>query len=636
MKRTILQRGTDSPKLAALTKAIAVIGILYQLYCTMIRATNPGIIRPVHVLFLLTISYFTAPKPGKSNGTRLFWWIIDTILLIGVIGSTIYVLKNQAAWMMRYPISSTDLDYLFAGLTLIMVLVMTQRLLGWPMVILALAAIAYCLFGHYLSGSFRILRITPRKMVTTMYYMQEGFFCSLMGTCLTYVLPFVFVGKLMEICGTGDYFTELAGRLTGRTRGGPAKVAVFSSALFGTVSGAGTANVVATGTFTIPLMKKVGYPSHFAAAVEAVASTGGQIMPPVMASAAFLAADLSGIPYGTIALAALVPAIIYYASLYITIDLEAGRLSMKAMDDSDIASWKAVFSRCYLLMPLLAIVLVMVVLNKSPIRGAFYAMLCGVILLFINPKTRPSFKEGVKIVAGAIYKTAISMATIGSAFLCASVVVAILNMTGVAVKLSAAILSVGQGNVLFSLLLTAVIITILGMGLPVAASYVIAASICVNSLVALNIPLIATHLFILHFASLSALTPPVCLSAYAAAGISGDPPMKVGFTAVRIGLVAFMLPFFFAINPDMLIVVNGAGAAVRTAITAMIGCTGVAVSTIGWYRRNVSWPMRIAFLLGGILMAAPSVYTDIIGGAIIVAALFLHLYLSGKVKKLNP
>lgn len=625
MKGTVLKAGTDSPKLLILIKIFAVIGVVYQLYCTTIRATNPGVIRPVHVLFLLTMAYFVAKKPGKSNGVKGFWWVIDTVLLLSVLGSTIYVIADQTAWMRRYPISSTNWDYFFAAMTLVMVLVMTQRLLGWPMVALSLVAICYCLFGHNLHGTFRILRITPRKMVTTMYYMQEGFFNSLMGICLTYVLPFVFVGKLMEICGTGDYFTLLASRLTGKSRGGPAKVAVFSSALFGTVSGAGTANVVATGTFTIPLMKKTGYPSHFAAAVEAVASTGGQIMPPVMASAAFLAADLSGIPYGTIALAALVPAIIYYASLYISIDLEAGRLQLKAMDDADIASWKEVLGGIYLLSPLAAIILVMVVLNNSPVRGAFYAMICGVVLFFINPKTRMPLWDGIKAIGEAMYKTAVSMATIGMAFLCASVVVAILNMTGIAVKLSSLILSIGQGSLLLSLLLTAVIITILGMGLPVAASYVIAASICVTPLVTLNVPLVAAHLFILHFASLSALTPPVCLSAYAAAGISGDPPMKVGFTSVRIGLVAFLLPFFFAMSPDMLIVINGAWPAIRTALTALIGCAGISFSMIGWYRKDVSWPLRAAFLIGGCMMAAPSARTDILGAVILAAALVLHL-----------
>lgn len=628
--KTIPKKGTDSEILEKLAKIIAVVGVLYHIYCLMIKATNPGVIRPIHVLFLMTMAYFIAPKPGKSNGVKLFWWIVDSLLLLGVIASTIYVIIDQDAWMMRYPISSTNLDYLFSLITLIMVLIMAQRLLGWPMVFLAVVAIVYCLFGNHLSGTFRIIKITPRKMLTTMYYMQEGFFCSLMGTCLSYVLPFVFVGKLMEICGTGDYFTELASRLTGKSRGGPAKVAVFSSALFGTVSGAGTANVVATGTFTIPLMKRVGYPSYFAGAVEAVASTGGQIMPPVMASAAFLAADLSGIPYGTIAIAAIIPALIYYASLYIVIDLEAGRLHLRAMAEKDIASRRDVILQSYLLSPLVAIVLVLVVLNQSPIRGAFYAMLCGVVLFFVNPKTRKPFKESIMMICDAMYKTASSMATIGAAFLCASVVVAILNITGVAVKLSSIILSVGQGSLLLSLILTAAIVIILGMGLPVAASYVIAASICVASLTKLGIPLIAAHLFLLHFASLSALTPPVCLSAYAAAGISGDPPMKVGFTSVRIGMIAFLLPFFFAMNPDMLIVLNGTLPALQTAITALIGCTGIAFCNIGWYRKSISVPLRVLFFAGGILMTDPALITDIIGGTILFVAMVLHLSLHKK------
>jgi TRAP transporter 4TM/12TM fusion protein len=624
----VLKKGVDNLNILIVAKTVAVFGILYHLYSLMIRATSPGQLRPVHVCFLMLMAYLTTPKPGKSNVLRLCWWIVDTLLIAGVIASTVYILVDQDAWMIRYAISSTDLDFLFSAVTAIMVLVMTQRLLGWPMVIIALIGITYCLCGHYLTGPFRILRITPRKMLTTMYFMQEGFFSSLTGVCLTYVLPFVFLGKLMEICGTGDYFTELAAKLTGKSRGGPAKVAVLSSALFGTVSGAGTANVVATGTFTIPLMKKTGYESHFAGAVEAVASTGGQIMPPIMASAAFIASDLSGIPYGTLAIAAAIPAIIYYVSLYITIDIEAGRLKLRAMDATDIVSGKALLKRLYLLIPLAIIIYVLTILNQSPLKGAFYAIISGIIIFFINPKVRVTRKESILSIVDAMYKTAVAVVGIGSAFLCAGIVIAILNMTGLAVKFSASILSFGQGSTLFSLFLTAIIITILGMGLPVAASYVIAASVCVSPLLKLGIPLIAIHLFILHFASLSALTPPVCLSAYAAAGISGDPPMKVGFTSMRIGLVAFLLPFFFAQNADMLIVINGFLPALQTAVTAIIGCAGISCFIIGWYRRLIIAPLRFCFLVGGLLMADPGLYTDIVGAAVLSIALAVHLLIS--------
>ncbi|QNL45312.1 TRAP transporter fused permease subunit [Oscillibacter hominis] len=629
---TMPKTGVDNPKLLLLAKCVAAAGILYHIYSLMIRATSPGYIRPIHVCFLVIMAYLVAPKPGKKKGTILFWWIADTVLVCGVIASTVYIFIDQQSWMMRYAISSTDLDFFFSTVTAIAILVMAQRLVGWPMVLLAGAAMVYCLFGHYLSGSFRILQITPRKMMTTMYFMQDGFFSSLIGVCLSYVLPFVFVGKLMELCGTGDYFTELAAKLTGRSRGGPAKVAIVSSALFGTVSGAGTANVVATGTFTIPLMKRIGYPSHFAAAVEAVASTGGQIMPPIMASAAFLAADLSGIPYGQLAIAAVIPALIYYVSLYFSIDLEAGRLSLKAMDADDIVSWGALLKRAYLLLPLAIIIVVLTVLQQSPLKGAFYAMICGCVIYFINPKTRKSLKEGLMGIVDAMYQCASAMAGIGAAFLCASIVVAVLNMTGIAVKFSSAILQVGQGSVLLSLILTAAIVTVLGMGLPVAASYVIAASVCVNSLLKLGIPMAAAHLFILHFASLSALTPPVCLSAYAAAGISGDSPMKVGFTSVRIGLVAFLLPFFFAINPDMLVIINGAGPALRTCVTALIGCAGISFATIGWYRHSVSVISRVVFLIGGLLMIDPSLATDVAGLGVLTVTMLVHL-LTGRRKR---
>jgi len=629
----MLKKGVDNPKILLVAKIISVAAILWFLYSLMIKATSPGYIRPAHICFVLLMGYFIAPKPGKSKLAVATVWTIDTLLILGVIASTIYIFTSHDQWIIRYAINATQADVFFSIITTVVVLIMTKRLLGWPMVIVTLLAMAYGLFGHHFVGEFRTIQISWQKMFATMYNIQDGYFGMLVGVCSTYVLSFVFVGKLIEISGTGDYFTELAGRLTGRARGGPAKVAVVSSSLFGTVSGSGAANVVATGTFTIPLMKKTGYNSHFAAAVEAVASTGGQIMPPIMSSAGFLAAEISGIPYGRFALAAMVPAILYYVSLYITLDLEAGRLKLNAMDAADLQPWKRVLSRSYLLTPLMVIVLVLVVLNQSPLRGALYAMICGIILFVVNPETRVAFVPTLKKIIDAMYKTGASLAGIGAAFACASVIVAILNVTGVAVKFSSLILAIGEGSMFLSLLLTAVITIILGMGLPVAASYVIAASVCVGALLQLGVPLVAAHLFIFHFASLSALTPPVCLAAYTAGGISGDKPIKVGFTSVRIALVAFAIPFFFAVNPNMLVILNGGGPATLSFITGMIGCAGIAFFTIGWYRDTIIWPLRIGFLVGGLLMVESHLVTDMIGIAILTVAVLFHFAIRRKQHK---
>ncbi len=633
----MLNRGIDNPKIEIFVKVFAAVAIIAQLYMLLFTATSPGILRPLHVFFVCTMAYFCVPKPGKSDRTKLIWWIIDTILYIGVIGSTLHIWLDDSGWLFRMTNAMTDTDIAFSVVMVIFILVFVQRCVGWPLVILCSIFLLYAFVGQHIPGFLHMLPIKPRKIFSIIYNVQGSFYGSLCGTSVTYCLPFVVMGKIMEICGTGNYFTDFANRLAGKTRGGPAKVATISSCIFGTISGAGAANAVATGTFTIPLMKATGYPSHFAAAVEAVASSGGQIMPPIMASAGFLAAELSGIPYGTIALAAVVPALIYYINLYFAIDFTAGKHNLRGLRESQLQRWSYVLKKSYLFAPVIVVMLTMLVLKQSPLRGAAYGMIIGVALFYINPKTRQPLVKSLGMLLNTMLRAGTSFITVGLAFFCASIVSSLLNMTGLAVKASSLLLSVGQGNLLFSLVLTALLTIILGMGLPVTASYVISTSVCVSALTELGVPLLAAHMFLLHFSSLSSITPPVCLAAYAAAGISGDSPLKVGATACKIGIVSFVIPFFFAYNSDMLWVINGWLPAIRTLITAVIGVVAMSGGVVGWAMngRMPVW-LRIISFAGGLMLVHPASATDYVG-IIVCVAVFLcqKAYVAAR-KKSHP
>ncbi len=608
---------------------IAFVGIFWFIYSLCFTATPPGVLRPVFVMFVILLGYLMGPRPGKNKVVKTIVLVIDTLFLIAVIASTVHIIVDQQAWVMREALGHNKTDLFFSVMTTIAVLELTRRTIGWPLVILTILFSAYAYFGGDIPGTFRIFPYSLTDIFSQYYGTGDGLFASMVGICSTYILPFVFLGAVMEMSGTGNYFIKLANFFTGRSRGGPGKVAVVSSALFGTISGAGAANVVATGTFTIPLMKRTGYEPKFACAVESVASIGGQIMPPVMASAAFLAADLMGIPYGKLIIYAAIPAVIYYISLYITLDLEAGRLKMKPTPTEEMPEGKVLIKEIYLLLPLAIIIIEMCILGRSPLRAASIALIGGFLITELNPETRLKPVEFIVRVALSAYKACKTLMPIGGAFICASLVVAMLNLTGLGIKLSSLILSAAQGRLLLALILTMLITVILGMGLPVAASYVIAASVCAPSLVQMGVPLEAAHLFILHFASLSGITPPVALAAYTAAGIGGEKPLGVAVTACRIGLCAFFVPYCFVFGTDLLLL-NGFGPALLALIPALIGCVGICICVVGWIKYPMNWIFRLACLGGGVCLLKVGLISDLIGLAIIVASIVVHLIISRK------
>ena len=597
-------------------------GVLWFMYSLCFSATSPTIIRPVFVAFVLLLGLILGPRPGKNKVVKRIVLAVDIVFVALVVASTVYIIMDHDAWVMRTALGHNNMDIFFSVVTVIAILELTRRTVGWPLVILTLVFFLYANLGGHFPGKFKIFPYSFRQIFNQFYGTGDGLFGSMVGICSTYILPFVFLGAVMGMSGTGNYFIRLANFLTGKSRGGPAKVAVLSSALFGTISGAGAANVVATGTFTIPLMKKTGYDGRFACAVESVASIGGQIMPPVMASAAFLAADIMGIPYGQLIIYAIIPAVLYYVSLYLSLDMEAGRLNLKSSAEKR-EEGLALLKEAYLLLPLIIIIVDMCVLGRSPLRAAGFAILGGLLITEINPETRLSPKKFLMAIADSAYNACKTLMPIGGAFICASLVVALLNLTGMGIKLSSLILGVAQGHLLPALVLTMLITIILGMGLPVAASYVIAASVCAPSLIQMGAPLVAAHMFILHFASLSGITPPVALAAFTAAGIAREKPLSVAVTACRIGLCAFFVPYCFAFGTDLLLL-NGVGPALISLIPALIGCFSIVLFVIGWCTYKINIVFRILLLAAGLCMMYVGRTTDIIGIVTIVAVLVIH------------
>jgi TRAP transporter 4TM/12TM fusion protein len=606
--------------LIKLAKVISIIGILYHFYVLVVSPTAPGILRPIHILFIVLISVLTSPSSGDGKSKKIFR-VIEYLLAIGVTISTIYIIVDQEAYIIRCGIGANTPDLIFSTVSVIAILLLTKKSFGWPMVILTGIFFAYAVFGDYAPGLFKIRPMSITRIMGQLYSVENGIFGMMTGVSAAYVLPFLFLGAMMQVTGTGELFIDLANSVAGKKRGGPAKVAVISSALFGTMSGAGSANVVATGAFTIPMMIKTGYPGVFAGAVEAVASTGGQIMPPIMASAAFLAAEITGIPYGKLALAAVVPALVYYLAVYLAVDLKAGQLKLRIYKDGETKSvLDMMMKRGILLVPLLIIIFMMMIINSSPLRAATFAILSSILIALFNKDNRITLGKLID----AMYETAHGLAPVALAFAAAGITVGLLNLSGFGIRMSSLLMNLAEGNILFALILTAMITIILGMGLPVAASYVITASVCAPALVQMGIPLLPAHLFVLHYASLSSITPPVALAAYAAAGIAKENPLTVGIESVKLGLTSFLLPFLFVLGPEMLITPDMSISAIPAILFAILGTISITFGVIGWWNENFATLSRVMLILGGVLMLDTGSTTDIIGVLLVGTALAMH------------
>ncbi|WP_332719212.1 TRAP transporter permease [Pelagibacterium mangrovi] len=496
---------------------------------------------------------------------------------------------------------STGIDQvIFVGLVAV-TLVLVRKSLGWALLILAVLSLLYAYFGYLIPGKYGHGGYDLARLTSTLFLSTEGFFGVPMGVAVEYIFLFALLGTILMKMGTGEVFVDIARGLTGRVQGGPGLSAAVSSALMGTINGSAVANVVTTGTFTIPLMKRVGYSAKLAGAIEAAASSAGQILPPVMGAAAFLMAEIIGVPYSTIALAALAPGLLYVFALMIAVRLEAGKLNLARDTAGGMAFlWETLKTRGYLLIPLIGIIVLMS-FGMTPTRAAVF---CIVLALLISPWRKDTRLGPISLVL-VCRDTLISTVPIIAAVAAAGIVIGVLNLTGLGLMLSSLILEVGAGNIWLILILTALASFVLGMGLPTSAAYLLLAVLIAPALTQLGLPAISAHMFIFYFGLVSAITPPVALAAYAAASISGADANETAVESIRLGFVKLLVPFLFVTMPGILMI----GTPIQIALGIVFATIAVGVLSVafaGWLVRPMSWLERGLLIVGALLVCWPT------------------------------
>ncbi len=566
----------------------------------------------------LVATFLLVPARAREHGRPVPWH--DMVLGLLAACTAAYVVLRYPE--MSYNLSRITADRLLvAVIGLILILEATRRLFGWSLVIIALVFCAYAALSHLFSGLLAGRGSTPERIATYIYFDTNGVFGLALGVAATVIIAFIFFGACLAVTGGENFFTDIAMALMGRYRGGAAKISIASSLLFGTVSGSAVANVVVGGAITIGMMKRNGYPPHIAAAIEAVSSTGGQIMPPVMGITAFLIAENLNLPYGQIALAALAPALLYYLSLFMQADFEAARTGLKGAPRSELPRARDVMRRGWVfLAPLLVLIYMLVIENN---RADFAGIVAaGVTLLLPSIYGRGHLRPAN--IAAIVERTGRGMLDIAVVCALAGIVMGALNLSGILFKITLILSSLSLGHPLVLLLLVAAICVVLGMGLPSLVIYVLLAVLVAPSLVQLGIDPLGAHLFIFYFGMLSMITPPVCLATFAAMSIAGSKMWPTGWAGMRFGIVAYIVPFIFALSPTLLM--KGPWLDVVLAcLTAAAGVAALSAGCAGYALQRLAWPGRLAYIAAGLALLPPPASWELIavnaGGATLAVTL---------------
>ena len=577
----------------------------------------------IMTVFCMTLVIYPFEKKPKVNHVSL----VDWLLIIGSIAGSAYAIWEYLDRFMRLGML-TEMDIFFGCLMLFLGLEVGRRVIGWSLTLVSIVLILYSLYGFVIPGHFGHGGFDLEAVVTQVYAGMEGYYGLSAKMMIQYVAPFILMGAFLEKSGAGDFFIRLAFALTRNTVGGPAKAAVIGSALLGSISGSAVANVSSTGVLTIPMMKKIGYKGEFAGAVEAAASTGGQIMPPIMGAAAFLMAEFTGEPYGTIAMRAILPAVLYFTGIYIAVHLEAKKLGLKGIPREQLPRVRQLLPKIYLLAPLVLLV-VMVSTNMYTMAfSAAIAIVAAVAVGLVNnvveiaskSSNREDFLTFGKII-DALEGGAKGSITVAVACGVAGIISGCITVTGLASKLLSTIVSLSGGHMIIALALTMLCCIVLGMGVPTTANYCIMAATCAPILMdpSIGVTKMAAHFFVFYFGIVADITPPVALAAYAGSAIAKADPMKTGFNATKLAIAAFIVPYIFAFSPQMLFVdVTGAFQVVQICISALLGIFGVAAALNGFLYRPIPALLRVAMAVGGLGMMIPGTATDIAGFVLVV------------------
>ncbi len=604
---------------AKLITAIAIAFSLFQIWATGL-AVVPEIYRnAVHLGFLLVLGFLLYPAGKRSPRDRFS--VLDIILALLGMSVALYILLFYNELHQARASIAISRDYLFAALAVILVIEAARRVLGPVIPLLSAIFLVYAVYGRYFPGIFAHGGFSWERVLYRMYLTYEGLFGVTITVSSTYIFLFILFGAFLKASGAAELFNDLALAIAGRKRGGPAQVAVLSSAMMGTLSGSAVANVATTGSFTIPMMKRIGYKPYFAGAVEAAASTGGMMMPPIMGAASFLMASFLGLSYVKIMLAAVIPALLYYAGIFITVDLEARRLGLKGLEEESLPRVKDVLlKRGILLLPVIVVVYFLLA-GKTPLYAGFAGIISTILASWVRPETRIGFREALK----ALEEGAKGAVTVGVATAVCGIIVGVAAMTGVGSVLAYNITNIAHGSIFFTLVFTMATAIVLSMGLPSTALYIVVAVVAAPALVKAGVVPLAAHFFVFWFGVLSNVTPPVALAAYTAAGIAGDDPLKTGWTALKLTIAGFIVPFIFVYSPNLLLIDARFLPTLLAVVTALVGvfCLGVAVEN--YFLRRLFLVERILVFAAALLLIKPGMFTDGLGLALAVGGLGYHL-----------
>lgn len=603
---------------------VQVIMVAFSLWCIYVTlfATFLEEMRLTSFMALIIImGFLTYPaKKGEVKENHIPWY--DIIAMVLGSGAFWYFTFN-AQNIIQQGTRFEAYQIVIGVIGIIALIEVTRRCVGLPILCVALFFIIYALFFGLTNPSF-FGRI--KYFVRNIFYTKEGIFSTPVNVCSKFIAVFIIFGAFLEKTGISEFFIQLANCAAGKYSGGPAKVAVISSALCGMVSGSSVGNTVTTGSVTIPMMKKTGYKAEFAGAVEAASSTGGQIMPPIMGAAAFLMADFVGVPYSNIIMRAILPAVMYFAGIFITVHLEAKRLGLSGIPKELLPKFFDMIKKIYLLIPLVMLVIWVSGNYMTMQKAASISILLAIAVSLVNKDNRISIKD----VFAALEQGGKSTITVAAACGVAGIIAGSITMTGLANELINGIVSIANNHLIVALFLTMLCCIVLGMGVPTTANYCIMAATCAPILIRMGVPALAAHFFVFYFGIVADITPPVALAAYAGSAIAKSNPMKTAFNASRLAIAVFIVPYIFCYSPALLLIDTNVLEVVRISITALIGIFGVAAGLEGYLKHDMNIVVRILCIAGGLMLIMPSLLTDIIGIAVVVICVAFQYLLAGK------
>ena len=598
--------------------AIAITFSVFQLYTAIFGVLDAQLQRAIHLGFGLALAYLLYPFRRAWTRDHYFHPIDIVFAVLGAATPAYLVIQYRELITRAGTVS--PVDTVVGGLGILLVIEATRRVVGLPMVTVVLVFIAYAFLGPYMPGVLAHRGLTPEQLIGHLYFTTEGIFGIPLGVSSTFIFLFILFGAYLESTGLGKFFIDLANAVAGWASGGPAKVAVLSSGLMGTVSGSSVANVVGTGSLTIPMMKKLGYNANFAGAVEAAASTGGQLMPPVMGAAAFLMAEFVGVPYIDVVKAAAIPALLYFTGVWLGVHFEAKRKKLKGIPRAELPNPLTLLKeRGHLAIPLVVIVYLLVS-GYTPMRAALVAIFLSILCAMLRKSTR---MKPIEIVYG-LERGAKGVLGVLVACASAGIIIGVVTKTGIGLRLASGLIDLAGGMLLPAMFFTMITAIVLGMGVPTTANYVITSTIAAPALEQMGVPVLAAHMFVFYFGIIADVTPPVALAAYAGAGISGGNALKTGVHASKLAIAAFIIPYVFVLSPVLLMVDATPLALVSVTLSALLGMIAISSALCGFLADHCRPYERILLIIAGLLMIKPGGITDLVGLVLFVVILVMQ------------